>query len=323
MAYSLDIPAEHLQPGLSVVVPVFRSESTLRELADRLEPVLRSLSPNFELIFVNDASPDHSWKVICELASARSWVRGIDLMTNSGQHSALVCGIRAATFGTVVTMDDDLQHPPESIPLLIARLREGLDLVYGSPIRRRHSLLRNAFSRALRSAVACIGVVPQALDITSFRAMRTSLRAAFAHCVSANLLDAMLFWNTPRYATVPVPHDCRKTGRSTYSPSKLYHLAATLITAFTTAPLRIVCAIGFTMLVVAAVAAAYAGIRTWRQGDIDVTSFVVALVLFLSGINLAALGVVGEYIARIFDRSMQRPAYQIKTMAGTTDNPHA
>jgi len=119
--------------SLSVVVPVFNSELSLPKLVERLKPVLDSICSQYEVIFVNDASRDGSWQVIQSLCRAWTWVRGIDLMRNYGQHNALLCGIRAACFDTVVTMDDDLQHPPEEIPKLLAKLAEGFDVVYGYP----------------------------------------------------------------------------------------------------------------------------------------------------------------------------------------------
>jgi glycosyltransferase involved in cell wall biosynthesis len=115
---------------ISVVIPVYNSELILPLLAKRLEPVLASLAGHYEVLFVNDGSRDQSWKVIQELSRSFPWVRGINLMRNYGQHNALLAGIRAARFDIVVTMDDDLQHPPEEIPKLLAKLHEGFEVVY-------------------------------------------------------------------------------------------------------------------------------------------------------------------------------------------------
>ncbi|MBE3116355.1 glycosyltransferase family 2 protein, partial [Candidatus Bathyarchaeota archaeon] len=115
----------------SVVVPVYNSESTLQELAARLEIVLKQLCSQYELILVNDGSPDQSWKVILQLTKEYSWITGINMMRNYGQHNALLCGVRAARYETTITMDDDLQHPPEEIIKLLEKLAEGYDVVYG------------------------------------------------------------------------------------------------------------------------------------------------------------------------------------------------
>src|SRR5206468_3677817 len=115
----------------------------LAELIHRLEPVLRENASEFEVILVNDASRDGSWRVIEELAEQNPWVRGICLMRNYGQHNGLLCGIRAARYDVIVTIDDDLQNPPEEIPRLLARLNEGFDVVYGTPQREQHGLWRD------------------------------------------------------------------------------------------------------------------------------------------------------------------------------------
>ncbi len=122
-------------PGLSIVVPVYRSAEILPELVRRLEDVMPTLASSYEVVLVNDCSPDRSWKVIRELASPRSWIRSINLMRNYGQHNALLCGIRACRYGVIVTIDDDLQHPPEEIPKLLAVLSQNYDVVEGEKVR--------------------------------------------------------------------------------------------------------------------------------------------------------------------------------------------
>src|SRR5215469_6920976 len=118
--------------GISIVIPVYRSESILPELGRRLDKVLSATTRDYEVVLVNDCSPDDSWNVICQMAQEHSWIRAINLMRNYGQHNALLCGIRAARYDVIVTMDDDLQHPPEEIPKLLAALDEGYDVVYGT-----------------------------------------------------------------------------------------------------------------------------------------------------------------------------------------------
>ena len=125
---------DKLSPGISVVVPVYNSAEMLPDLARRLEPVLSATGRSFELILVNDGSKDDSWKVIGRLASEKPWVRGLGMMRNYGQHNALLAGIRAATYDLTVTMDDDLQHPPEELPKLLAAMTDDVDVVYAPPI---------------------------------------------------------------------------------------------------------------------------------------------------------------------------------------------
>ena len=136
--------------AISVVVPVYNSELILPVLIKRLEPVLASLADPFEVVLVNDGSRDQSWRVIQELSRSFPWVRGVNLMRNYGQHNALLCGLRVARFDTLVTMDDDLQHPPEEIHKLLKKSGEGYDVVYGSSRSGRQGLWRELASRITR-----------------------------------------------------------------------------------------------------------------------------------------------------------------------------
>ena len=127
--------------SISVVTPVYNGEASIAELCRRLGEVLPQIATEYEIIFVNDDSRDRSWEIISELSSRLETVRGLNLMRNYGQHNALLCGIRAAKYDVVVTMDDDLQHPPEEIPRLLTQLVDGIDVVYGTPKAGRHSAL--------------------------------------------------------------------------------------------------------------------------------------------------------------------------------------
>src|SRR3990172_781996 len=128
--------------GVSVIIPVYNSADILQDLLLRLELVVKELGTPCELVLVNDGSQDQSWAVVVEASRRLAWVRGINLMRNYGQHNALLCGIREARHDVIVTMDDDLQHPPEEIPKLLRRLDEGADVVYGPPIKEQHGLWR-------------------------------------------------------------------------------------------------------------------------------------------------------------------------------------
>ena len=152
---SLRHPGDALQPlpGLSVVVPVYRSEAILPELVRRLAEVLPTLADHYELVLVNDSSPDGSWDVISRLASQHPWIHAINLMRNYGQHNALLCGIRATQYAVIVTMDDDLQHPPEEIPKLLTVLDQGYDAVYGTPEQEQHGMLRDLASLTTKLAL--------------------------------------------------------------------------------------------------------------------------------------------------------------------------
>ena len=139
--------------SVSVVIPVYNSEQSLPLLVNRLEPVLIASGRPFEAILVNDGSRDRSWEAIVALAKRFPWLRGVNLMRNYGQHNALLCGIRLAKFDAIVTMDDDLQNPPEEIPRLLAFLEEGYDVVYGTPHEQQHGLWRDLASTSTKMAL--------------------------------------------------------------------------------------------------------------------------------------------------------------------------
>src|SRR5258707_166891 len=168
----------HERRSISVVTPVYNGEASVGELCRRLGEVLPRIAVQHEIILVNDGSRDRSWEMISELCSRSPVVRGLNLMRNYGQHNALLCGIRAAKYDLVVTMDDDLQHPPEEIPRLLARLEEGFDVVYGTPKAGRHSALRVLASRITRLALSMAIGKELSKNRSAFRVFLTRLREA-------------------------------------------------------------------------------------------------------------------------------------------------
>ena len=165
---------------ISVVVPVYNSSAILPQLVKELEAELPKCSDEFELILVNDASPDHSWQIITDLVREHSWVRGIDLMRNVGQHNALLCGIRAAQYDIVATIDDDLQNPPAEIARLLVKLQEGFDVVYGVPEHEQHGLFRDLASRMTKVVLQNAMGAEIARHISAFRVFRTQVRESLS-----------------------------------------------------------------------------------------------------------------------------------------------
>ena len=167
------------KPSISIVVPVYNSELTLLKLVERLLPVLSVLAREYELVLVNDGSRDQSWRVIQRLAVEHQWVRGINLMRNYGQHNAILCGIRAARFDILVTMDDDLQHPPEEIHKLLAKLEDGFEVAYGYPEHQQHGFLRDIASGLTKLALQRSMGAETARHISAFRVFRTQAARLF------------------------------------------------------------------------------------------------------------------------------------------------
>lgn len=308
------------QHTCSVVIPVYNSAETLEALAERLGQVLPRVATDFELILVNDGSRDESWLVICQLAQKYPWLRGINLMRNYGQHNATLCGVRAARCEIIITMDDDLQHPPEEIPLLVEKLDEGYDVVYGVPQKRPHSWWRNWFSVITKRVLAEVMGIRTIRDIGAFRVFRARLRGAFAEYRNPNvILDVLLSWGTNRFATVLVTEKPREVGRSNYSFYKLFKVTMVVVTAFSTVPLRFASMLGFGFTLFGVIIFLYVFSATLLQGSIPGFPFLASIIALFSGTQLFALGIIGEYLARIFDRSMDRPAYMI----GEQINPPA
>jgi glycosyltransferase involved in cell wall biosynthesis len=303
-----------LTAGLTVVVPVFNSELLLAALVERLLPVLQNCAERYELILVNDDSHDRSWRVVTDLAAKHSWVRGIDLMRNFGQHNALLCGIREARYDRVVTMDDDLQHPPEEIPNLLAKLTEGYDVVYGRPEHEQHGLWRNIASRMTKLALRHSMDIEVAGVVGAFRAFHTQVRDAFADFQSPILsLDVLLTWGTTRFAAIPVRHDKRSVGKSNYSFSKLLTHALNMMTGFSTWPLQLASWLGFGVTVFGILVFAYViGVFVARHGAVPGFTFLASIIAIFSGAQLFALGIIGEYLARMHARSMERPIYVVR-----------
>jgi undecaprenyl-phosphate 4-deoxy-4-formamido-L-arabinose transferase len=310
-----------MHDGISIVVPVYNSEESLSPLVERLERVLPALAREYEVILVNDGSRDRSWEVAAHLARAHGRVRSINLVRNFGQHNALLAGIRAARFGIVVTMDDDLQHPPEEIGKLLERLDRGADVVYGTPGRLQHGFWRNFFSRFTKVALARAMRIDTIVDFNAFRAFRTNLREAFRSYESPHLLlDVLLSWGTSRFAAVEVEHKPRAYGRSNYTPVKLFNQAMLMLTGFSTAPLRFASSLGFFFTLFGFGVLIYVVTRYLiLGGSVPGFPFLASLIAILSGAQLFALGIIGEYLARIFNRSMQRPVYVVKEFVSGSD----
>jgi undecaprenyl-phosphate 4-deoxy-4-formamido-L-arabinose transferase len=300
---------------VSVVVPVYNSAGTLETLVDRIQHALDGR--DHEVVLVNDGSTDASWEEVLRLASARPGVRGLDLARNFGQHNAILAGIRAARGGIVVTLDDDLQNPPEEIPRLLDRLGEGYDVVYGTPIVRRHRYWRNVAARMVRYSLrSSMGDV--AASVSPFRAMRTPVRDAFASFAGPYVsIDVLLSWGTSRFSSVDVAHAEREAGPSTYSFGKLASLALTMLTGFSTRPLRVASLLGLVSTLLGLIVLVYVVVRLIVEGNpVPGFPFLAAMIAIFSGAQLLTLGIFGEYLGRIHVRTMDRPAYAIRQQVG-------
>ena len=307
-------------PGVSVVVPVYRSEAILQELVLRLERTLPAIASSYEVVLVNDSSPDGSWRVICQLAERFPWIHAVNLMRNYGQHNALLCGIRAARYGVIVTMDDDLQHPPEEIPKLLAILEQGDDVVYGTPAQEQHGLLRDLASLTTKLALQNMMGAEIARQVSAFRVFRAEVANAFRQYEGPFVsIDVLLTWGTNRFAATPVRHEARAQGASGYTFRKLLTHTMNMMTGFSTMPLQIASLVGFAFTLFGFGVLSYVVIRYFLQGTpVPGFPFLASIIALFSGAQLFALGIMGEYLARMHFRSMQKPPYVVRADLGST-----
>jgi glycosyltransferase involved in cell wall biosynthesis len=307
--------AQH-ELALSIVVPVYNSAATLPQLIERLTHVIDPLTQDYEIILVDDGSRDESWTALQSLRSRYGdRLVTIQLMRNYGQHNALMCGLGVARGEYVVTMDDDLQNPPEEIPKLLAHIKDrSLDLVYGCPSERNHAAWRNLGSRIVWHFYRTVFRNP--VTPTPFRIMRLQLaRSVMFYDLNFTYLDGLLAWCTGRIDGIEVEHHPRAEGNSGYSLGKLLSLALNLYTNFSLIPLQLVSALGF----VTAASGFLVGIYYLFQflaSSIAVPGFAstIIAILILGGAQLLALGVIGEYLGRLHLNVNRKPQFVIRNL---------
>jgi undecaprenyl-phosphate 4-deoxy-4-formamido-L-arabinose transferase len=288
-------------------------------MARRLTDTLAAMQTDYEILLVNDGSPDRCWEMICELARELSHVQGINLTRNFGQHNALLCGIRAAQNDVIITIDADLQNPPEEIPKLVDKLAEGHDIVYGVPQKKQHGVMRVFASWLVRTTLKSALNVESAFQGSSFRAFRTQLRKAFDNFNGPSVsLDVLLTWGSTKICSVPVKHEARPAGDSSYSLRRLFSHCFDVLTGFSTLPLQFASLIGFLFTLFGAGVLVYVVGRYLILGySVPGFPFLASIIAIFSGAQLFALGIIGAYLARIHFRIMNRPTYVVRS---TTEN---
>lgn len=313
-----NISALGIQEMISFVIPVYRSAESLPELHRRISEVFSNPNEDFEIIFIEDCGGDDSWVVIQQLAALDLRVRGFRMSRNYGQHNALLCGIREARGETIVTLDDDLQHPPEEIPKLLAKLDQGFDVVYGPPEREQHGLLRDLASQITKLALESAMGAANARQVSALRVFRARLRDAFSDYRSPTVnIDVLLTWASNNFSALRVHHDSRKYGESGYTTRKLLSHALNMMTGFSTRPLQMASLMGFAFSAFGVVILGYVLIGWMLQGSaVPGFAFLASLIAIFSGAQLMALGIIGEYLARMHMRTMERPAYVIAKQTG-------
>jgi undecaprenyl-phosphate 4-deoxy-4-formamido-L-arabinose transferase len=268
----------------------------------------------YEVILVVDGSPDDTWVTASALAVKYDDVKAIRLARNYGQHPAIIAGVRAAAHEVVVTMDDDLQHPPEEIPKLLAALTDDVDLVYGTPEREEHGALRSLASRLVKAGLSGPLGVNNARNMSAFRAFRTFARDSFDRVHGPHVsVDVALSWSTTRVVAAEVRMDRRAHGRSGYTLRALFRHAVDMILGYSTVPLRLVTYLGLAVGGLGLVLFAYVLVQK-IFGSTTVAGFttIAATVALFSAAQMIAIGVLGEYVGRIHAGGIGRPTYVVR-----------
>jgi glycosyltransferase involved in cell wall biosynthesis len=296
---------------ISVVVPVHNEEGTIGELHRRLTSVLAPLG-RYEVVLVDDGSSDGTWQAVRELAHTDPQVRLIRLSRNFGHQVALSAGLDHARGDAVVSMDGDLQDPPELIPELIERWRAGSDVVFAIRQRREgetwFKLATASVFYKLINRMSSVEIPEQAGD---FRLLsRRALDALLAMPERARYLRGMSSWIGFEQSTVPYARDARYAGETKYPLRRMLHFAGDAVTSFSATPIRLVAALGFLSVALCLVALAWTlYVRLFTEETVAGWTSVVVVVLFLGGVQLLSLGIIGQYVGRIFDEVKDRPLY--------------
>jgi undecaprenyl-phosphate 4-deoxy-4-formamido-L-arabinose transferase len=312
-AFALDV---------SVVIPVFGGSAALPELHQRLAACMQDAGLSWELILVDDRGRSESWPAIRALAEADPQVIGLRLSRNFGQHAATICGIAHARGAWIVTMDDDLEHPPEAIPEMLAAGNQDCPLVYGVFPQRTHSAYRNWSSELMRWTLK--RAFPDLNEhYSSFRAIHAPLaRELTSFRLARPYIDGMLSWMTSSAATVEVDHGERRHGESAYTWRRLASHALNIFVTFSHLPLRIASYGGAAIALVSFVYMLYV-VYGYFSGHITNPGYtsLMSVILFACGIQLLILGVLGEYVGRLMGATYRKPVYLVesRTPATSTD----
>ena len=301
-------------PEYSVVVPVYNSEPSLGELCNRIDTIFEKLGESYEIILVDDSSFDKSWEVMKTLREKNNNVKIIQLMKNFGQHNAIMCGFQHASGKYVITMDDDLQNPPEEIPKLIEEIKKGYDAVIGALGSKQDTLMKKAGSSFVRYLNSKIFRTPKNMMFSSFRIMTKAVAYEISVLKTPYpFISGMLFSVTHNITNVTVKHERRKYGHSNYTFSRLIKLAFNLIINYTSLPLRFLSGIGIVFCFLSFFMGVYFIVKKLIVKQIlPGWTTVVVLLSFFNGLLLIILSIIGEYLARIIGEVSNKQQFVVR-----------
>ena len=304
---------------ISFVIPCYRSEKTLPDVIDEIKTTMAEIGHEFEIILVNDSSPDNTFEVIKKIASENDNILGIDLAKNFGQHCALMAGMRHSSGDVVVCLDDDGQTPANEVGKLLDKLDEGFDVCYASYGKKQHSGFRNFGSKINELMTRIMLGKPKELKVSSyFAAKRFVVDDMLRYDQSYAYVIGLVLRATKNVANVEVNHRARSVGESGYTLAKLFSLWFNGFTAFSIKPLRIATAIGCICACSGFLYGIYTIIKKIILMDAVEAGFsaLMSVIVFLGGMVMLMLGLIGEYIGRIYICMNNSPQYVIRQKVG-------
>lgn len=296
---------------VSVVSPVYRAEKMVHMLVERIVKSVSTITEDFEIILVNDASPDASWSVIEQECANDKRVKGINLSRNFGQHYAITAGLHYAKGEWVVVMDCDLQDRPEEIPALYAKAQEGYDSVFAQRVQREDAWLKRMSSKAFYAVLGYLTDTKQDSSVANFGIYNRSVIQSISQMGDHfRYFPTMVQWVGFKKAYLPVEHCERMDGKSTYNWSRLMRLALDTIIAFSDKPMRLMVKFGAWVTIVSLIIG-FAYLVKYLLGDIEVAGFTTLIISLwiIAGIIISLLGVLGLYVGKMFDTVKQRPTF--------------
>lgn len=315
------------RPEISIVVPVYRSEKILAQLAAQVLAAMQTAgtADAFELILVNDASPDGSWDVIRELSAQYPFVRGICLARNFGQHNAIMAGLNHARGDVVVVMDDDLQHPPQAIMSLVDAVRGGFDVCFTTYVDRKHSMWKRLGSWFNDVVASLLLDKPRGLYLSSFKAMqRRVAQDVIKYDGPYAYVDGLILDVTRHVTSVPIVHQARHEGKGNYGLRRSLSLWLKMATSFSIIPLRLASITGLALATVSAFAIVGVIVERMRHPETPAGwASMLAVVLFMGGLQLLCLGVIGEYLGRAYLKINHKPQFAVRQRVGVQEAARA
>lgn len=309
------------KPVISVVIPLYNEEENIRPLYERLKNVLEDVRLPFEIICVNDGSTDRSLDLLLELRATDRRLKILDFSRNFGKEIALTAGIDFAQGDAVIMMDADLQHPPEMIPEMIAKWKEGYDVVVPVHERSHQGLLRRLLSRLFYKIAGRVMSVRLEDGAGDFRLLSKKVVDVIRKMRERNrFMKGIYAWAGFRSCTIPYKLDPRYAGRTKWGFFKLLNFAFEAITSFSYVPLQIAMYFGFFVAILSFLFGLWIVIQTLYHGRVvPGYASIITVSLFLGGVQLICIGVLGEYVGRIYTEVKSRPLYVINRMWGITE----